>query len=75
MSCYELPVDPSWEIPRARLSLGKQLGEGAFGRVVRGALDGSAKPNTSVTVAVKMLKGTREDLLGGVRGLISRADV
>ena len=57
MSCYELPVDPSWEIPRDRLQLGKQLGEGAFGRVVRGALEGSAKPNSSVTVAVKMLKG------------------
>ncbi|XP_043218969.1 fibroblast growth factor receptor 2-like isoform X2 [Amphibalanus amphitrite] len=61
MSAYELPVDPGWEIPRARLQLGKQLGEGAFGRVVRGALDGSAKPNSSVTVAVKMLKEGHTD--------------
>ena len=58
MSAYELPVDPSWEIPRDRLQLGKQLGEGAFGRVVRGALDSPVKSNQSITVAVKMLKGT-----------------
>ncbi|XP_037069181.1 fibroblast growth factor receptor 3-like [Pollicipes pollicipes] len=61
MSGYELPVDPLWEIPRCRLQLGKQLGEGAFGRVVRGALDNPAKPNASIVVAVKMLKEGHTD--------------
>lgn len=56
VSEYELPVDPVWEIPRHRLQLGKQLGEGAFGRVVRGGLE-TGKPTAAITVACKMLKG------------------
>ena len=32
VSEYELPLDPEWEFPRENLTLGKTLGEGAFGR-------------------------------------------
>ena len=31
VSEYELPLDPEWEFPRENLTLGKTLGEGAFG--------------------------------------------
>ncbi|CAN9504638.1 unnamed protein product [Ophioblennius macclurei] len=58
VSEYELPVDPAWEVPRDRLSLGKLLGEGCFGKVVLAeafGLDGD-KPSCSCKVAVKMLK-------------------
>ncbi|KAM8974398.1 fibroblast growth factor receptor 4 [Pelodytes ibericus] len=62
----ELPLDPKWEFPRDRLVLGKPLGEGCFGQVVRGEAHGLDKerPDKPVTVAVKMLKdnGTDKDL-------------
>uniref|UniRef100_G3RGH8 Fibroblast growth factor receptor n=1 Tax=Gorilla gorilla gorilla TaxID=9595 RepID=G3RGH8_GORGO len=66
VSELELPADPKWELSRARLTLGKPLGEGCFGQVVMAEAigidkDRAAKP---VTVAVKMLKddATDEDL-------------
>ena len=31
-----LPYNPSMEFPRNRIKLGKQIGHGAFGRVVSG---------------------------------------
>lgn len=42
-----------------RLTLGKPLGEGCFGQVVMAEAVGidKEKPNKSLTVAVKMLKG------------------
>lgn len=49
-----LPFDPKWEILREKLSLGEQLGEGAFGRVMKATLTGS-HPDP-MTVAVKMPK-------------------
>jgi len=55
---YELPIDPCWEFLRDNLSLGKALGEGAFGKVVRGEIDGFLCENVMNTVAVKMLKGS-----------------
>jgi len=57
MSEYELPLDPCWEFSRDNLSLGKTLGEGAFGKVLRGEADGILCENVMSTVAVKMLKG------------------
>jgi len=57
LSEYELPLDPNWEFPRENLSLGKTLGEGAFGKVLRGEADGILSDNVMNTVAVKMLKG------------------
>ncbi|KAE8614914.1 hypothetical protein XENTR_v10008347 [Xenopus tropicalis] len=62
----ELPLDAKWEFPRDRLVLGKPLGEGCFGQVVRAEGYGIDKerPEKPVTVAVKMLKdnGTDKDL-------------
>jgi len=55
---YELPLDLHWEFSRARLSLDKTLGEGEFGKVVRGEIDRNFCENVKNTVAVKMLKGT-----------------
>ncbi|XP_074641285.1 fibroblast growth factor receptor 4-like [Tubulanus polymorphus] len=53
---YDIPEDPDWEIPRDTLVLGKPLGHGAFGQVIKGEiLDGS------YPVAVKMLKDDATD--------------
>lgn len=57
MSEYELPLDPCWEFLRDNLSLGETLGEGAFGKVLRGEAEGILSENLIDTVAVKMLKG------------------
>lgn len=57
ISEYELPMDSDWEIPRELLLLGKSLGEGAFGKVVRAEGMGLIKPGLNTVVAVKMLKG------------------
>jgi len=61
VSEYELPLDSKWEFPRQQLSLGKSLGEGAFGHVVQAQADGIVKANLSHTVAVKMLKEGHTD--------------
>ncbi|KAF0311087.1 Fibroblast growth factor receptor 3 [Amphibalanus amphitrite] len=49
-----LPDDPTWELDRKRLELDTPLGEGCFGRVLRGRL--SQPDGSSDLVAVKMLK-------------------
>ncbi|XP_063288150.1 vascular endothelial growth factor receptor kdr-like [Pelobates fuscus] len=55
--CERLPYDSTkWEFPRDRLSLGKTLGHGAFGKVVEASAFGIDKCSTCKTVAVKMLK-------------------
>nr|XP_025970023.1 fibroblast growth factor receptor 1 isoform X3 [Dromaius novaehollandiae] len=63
VSEYELPEDPRWELPRDRLILGKPLGEGCFGQVVRAEAYGIDRdqPDQAVTVAVKMLKDNATD--------------
>ncbi|XP_060845719.1 fibroblast growth factor receptor homolog 1-like, partial [Rhopalosiphum padi] len=58
---YELPLDLHWEFSRARLSLDKTLGEGEFGKVVRGEIDRNFCENVKNTVAVKMLKDEHID--------------
>ncbi|XP_037588850.1 fibroblast growth factor receptor 4 [Cebus imitator] len=57
----DLPLDPLWEFPRDRLVLGKPLGEGCFGQVIRAEAFGMdpAQPDQASTVAVKMLKVKR----------------
>lgn len=54
---YELPMDSDWEINRELMVLGKSLGEGAFGKVVRAEGVGLIKSGQIGVVAVKMLKG------------------
>jgi hypothetical protein len=57
ISEYELPLDTEWEIQRDLLALGKALGEGAFGKVVRAEGQNIVKQGVTTVVAVKMLKG------------------
>ncbi|XP_044741041.1 fibroblast growth factor receptor homolog 1-like [Chrysoperla carnea] len=61
ISEYELPIDVEWEIPRSLLTLGKSLGEGAFGKVVKAEAQGLIKQDSSTIVAVKMLKEGHTD--------------
>lgn len=61
MSEYELPVDSDWEIPRDMLCLGKDLGEGAFGKVVKAEAMNLVKLGSVNIVAVKMLKEGHSD--------------
>ncbi|KAL5021031.1 hypothetical protein ScPMuIL_000186 [Solemya velum] len=67
---YDIYLDKDWEFPRERLTLGKILGEGAFGRVVLGegvGLEHQNATNSSHTkqgttiLAVKMLKDDTTD--------------
>ncbi|XP_067160704.1 fibroblast growth factor receptor 4 isoform X2 [Apteryx mantelli] len=59
----DLPLDSKWEFPRDKLVLGKPLGEGCFGQVVRAEAYGidRDRPDRAVTVAVKMLKDNATD--------------
>ena len=57
--CFQadlLPYNEKYEFPRENLSLGKLLGSGAFGRVLKGTASGIVPWEDSTTVAVKMLK-------------------
>lgn len=54
---YELPCDEEWEINRAQITIREQLGEGAFGLVMRGDAVGLTDMPSTCSVAVKMLKG------------------
>ncbi|KAL1460044.1 hypothetical protein WDU94_011984 [Cyamophila willieti] len=61
MTEYELPPDNLWEFPRDSLTLFNKLGEGAFGKVVCAEAKGILNPDTSTTVAIKMLKENHSD--------------
>ncbi|KAM6985843.1 fibroblast growth factor receptor 4 [Aplochiton taeniatus] len=61
---FELPYDPEWEFHRENLTLGKALGEGCFGQVVRAEAYGITRDgheHNCCTVAVKMLKDDATD--------------
>ena len=53
---FELPIDEIWEFARSSVTLGKCLGEGEFGIVLKADADGIVERNITTTVAVKMLK-------------------
>uniref|UniRef100_A0A8D0GE82 Platelet-derived growth factor receptor beta n=1 Tax=Sphenodon punctatus TaxID=8508 RepID=A0A8D0GE82_SPHPU len=54
----QLPYDSSWELPRDKLVLGRTLGSGAFGRVVEATAHSLSHLQSTMRVAVKMLKST-----------------
>lgn len=54
---FELPCDEEWEIDRSQLTIREQLGEGAFGLVMRADAVGLPDMPATCSVAVKMLKG------------------
>ncbi|XP_078050783.1 macrophage colony-stimulating factor 1 receptor-like [Augochlora pura] len=51
-----LPYDKKWEFPSDRLKLGKQLGSGAFGVVLKAEALGICEGEAVTTVAVKMVR-------------------
>ena len=73
MAEYEFPIDLNWEFPRNQLSLGKSLGEGAFGKVVMAEAHGLTKNTQSTVVAVKMLKEGHTD--ADVKDLVCEMEV
>ncbi|GIY35166.1 proto-oncogene tyrosine-protein kinase receptor Ret [Caerostris extrusa] len=61
-------IDPKWEIPRNRLQLISDLGEGEFGKVMKAKAWNIGGNKGCITVAVKMLKENggiqeRQDLM------------
>ncbi|XP_076382488.1 vascular endothelial growth factor receptor 1 isoform X2 [Megalopta genalis] len=52
-----LPYDKKWEFPKEKLKLGKQIGSGAFGVVVKAKAVGICEGEATTTVAVKMVRG------------------
>ncbi|XP_016967543.1 vascular endothelial growth factor receptor 1 isoform X6 [Drosophila biarmipes] len=68
-----LPYNRQFEFPRANLTLGKQLGAGAFGVVLKGEAIGIRKEEPSTTVAVKMVKRTADNEV--VRALVSELKI
>ncbi|XP_053698592.1 fibroblast growth factor receptor homolog 1-like [Sabethes cyaneus] len=73
ISEYEFPIDLNWEFPRSKLLLGKNLGEGAFGKVVMAEAQGLIKGQSTTVVAVKMLKEGHTD--ADVKDLVCEMEV
>ncbi|XP_017854588.1 vascular endothelial growth factor receptor 1 isoform X2 [Drosophila busckii] len=68
-----LPYDRNFEFPRDKLKLGKQLGAGAFGVVLKGEAQGIRNDEPVSTVAVKMVKRTADAEV--VRALVSELKI
>lgn len=68
-----LPYDKKYEFPRDKLKLGKQLGSGAFGVVVKAEAEGIVAHEESTTVAVKTVKPNADNEV--MRALISELKI
>jgi FMS-like tyrosine kinase 1 len=68
-----LPYDKKFEFPREKLKLGKQLGCGAFGVVVKAIADGILPYEEQTVVAVKMVKKQTDNEV--MRALISELKI
>ncbi|XP_076244476.1 PDGF- and VEGF-receptor related isoform X2 [Calliopsis andreniformis] len=68
-----LPYDKKWEFPRERLKLGKKLGSGAFGVVMKADAQGICEDEAVTTVAVKMVRRTADPTY--VRALASELKI
>ncbi|XP_026843932.1 platelet-derived growth factor receptor alpha isoform X3 [Drosophila persimilis] len=68
-----LPYDQKFEFARDSLKLGKQLGAGAFGVVLKGEAKGIRTDEPTSTVAVKMVKRTADNEV--VRALVSELKI
>ena len=56
-----VPLHPgtrSWEVPRENIIIEKIIGKGAFGQVAQGKASQLRGRDGTITVAIKMLKGT-----------------
>ncbi|GJQ81452.1 Pvr [Trypoxylus dichotomus] len=68
-----LPYDKeSWEIPKEKIKLGKQLGAGAFGVVMKAIIE-QYDNDTDLTVAIKMVKKNADDTY--LRALVSELKI
>ena len=52
------PRTRSWEVPRENIIIEKIIGKGAFGQVAQGKASQLRGRGGTITVAIKMLKGT-----------------
>lgn len=68
-----LPYNKDFEFPREDLKLGKQLGAGAFGIVVKAVAKGIVHYEEETTVAVKMVKPNTDNEV--MRALISELKI
>ncbi|KAI8440296.1 hypothetical protein MSG28_001648 [Choristoneura fumiferana] len=57
-----LPYDDKFEFPAEKLTLGAQLGAGAFGVVYKAEARGMSNAEDTTTVAVKMVKKTADNI-------------
>ncbi|KAK4303678.1 hypothetical protein Pmani_024323 [Petrolisthes manimaculis] len=55
-----LPYHQDWEVPKKNIRIGKQLGSGAFGRVVKAIVSGLEEDFATSTVAIKMCKSNAD---------------
>lgn len=68
-----MPYNKEFEFPREDLKLGKQLGAGAFGIVVKAVAKGIVHYEEESTVAVKMVKPNADNEV--MRALISELKI
>ena len=66
----DIVYDPEWEVRYDSLEFESLLGEGAFGRVLKGISDGLPGSRNATTVAIKMLKGTSSQVIDSLYTII-----